>query len=144
MPRVTVRSSGHQGDPDTVFARLRDFSSYPTYTDTVIEVSSEQTGPESFRSAWSVMFRNGVLKWVEDEEMDPAARVIRFELVSGDLERFDGSWVVDDRGEVTLDVTFESGLGTLSEIVDPIAERTLEENFETILAAVLPDAGGES
>jgi len=36
-------------------------------------------------------------------------------------------------------VTFVSGLGTLSEVVDPIAERILREDFEVIMRAVIGD-----
>lgn len=142
MPRVTVSALAPTLGADEMLARLHDFERYPSYTSTVIEVRTERADELRSRTAWEVVFRNGTLKWVEDEVLDPGLRRIEFVSVSGDLERFEGHWVVQPLGDgsaVTFDVEFESGLGTLSEMVDPVAERTLRDSFDTVLRALASD-----
>src|SRR3712207_8009511 len=52
-----------------------------------------------FRSAWEVKFRDGILKWVEEERVDGERRHIDFQATDGDLERFEGYWQVDGDGD---------------------------------------------
>jgi ribosome-associated toxin RatA of RatAB toxin-antitoxin module len=129
--------------PDETFVLLSDFGSYPSYTETVRNSEVERLADDRTRTSWEVNFRNGILKWVEEEHLQPDDGRIEFQAIGGDLERFDGFWQVtptDEGCTVQLHVEFDSGLGTLSDIVEPIAERTLRENFEVILRALV---GGE-
>lgn len=140
----TVSFSANVGlQPDETFTLLSDFGAYPSYTDTVRDSEVEQLADDRTRTQWEVTFRNGILKWVEEEHLQPENGRIEFQAVGGDLERFDGFWQITPNGDgcqVQLHVEFDSGLGTLSDIVEPIAERTLRENFEIILRALV---GGE-
>jgi ribosome-associated toxin RatA of RatAB toxin-antitoxin module len=133
-------------EPGAILARLADFERYPDYTDTVIDVVTRQRGPAKTESEWEVKFREGILKWVEEEILDADLGTIAFKAVGGDLERFEGSWTVTADGattQVDLHIEFDAGLGTLSEVVEPIAERTLRENFEIVLRALMGSEGLE-
>ena len=142
MRRVVVRGLVRNSSPRELTELLSGFEHYPTYTSTVISVDSEDLGDGHKRSAWEIQFQDGVLKWIEDEWIEPEHGRIAFKSVSGDLKSLEGWWRATSVGsdsEVTFDVTFESGLGSLSEVVDPIAERILREDFEVIMRAVIGD-----
>jgi coenzyme Q-binding protein COQ10 len=141
MRRVVVRGLVRNRSPRELTELLSRFERYPTCTSTVISVDSEHLGDGYKRSAWEIQFGAGVLKWVEDEWIEPDHGRIAFKLVSGDLKRLEGWWRATPAGsdsEVTFDATFDSGLGP-SEVVDPIAERVLREDFEVIMQAVIGD-----
>jgi ribosome-associated toxin RatA of RatAB toxin-antitoxin module len=96
--------------------------------------------PAARRTAWSVELKGSILEWEEEEHLDHAARTIRFHQISGDLDVFDGRWVVEelgpDRSRVRFDVTFEIGIPLLAEMLNPVAVRSLGENCAEMLKGI--------
>ncbi|HSV68074.1 MAG TPA: SRPBCC family protein [Mycobacteriales bacterium] len=151
MRTVSVEFLVPSADPDAIFALLCDFERYVEHTDAVREVTvTTIAGPPNGRrvveSEWSVNFRNGVLCWSERDQIDPVGRSIRFAQLTGDFEQFAGDWLVRQAGSdvtVRFAATFDLGMPTLASIIEPIAERTLRENIDTILRGLLgPDLVG--
>ncbi|MCG6498311.1 type II toxin-antitoxin system RatA family toxin [Kitasatospora sp. A2-31] len=137
--QVTLEALVSDADADTVFARLADFERYPEFTDAVREVRVTEREDGVIDSAWAVNFRNGVLRWSENEVIDPAARTITFAQTTGDFESFDGTWRVEERdGGVVIrfEAEFDLGMASLAAIIDPIAERALVENLQRILTGL--------
>ena len=127
---------------ESVFSAVADTSGYAAHTDTVLNVAVDQVAPGRTRSAWAVRFRDGVLKYVSEEVADGDSGEIRFHAIDGDLELFEGVWRISGDGDgttINLQATFDSGLGTLSDIVDPIAEQTLRDNFRAVLSGLIGD-----
>jgi ribosome-associated toxin RatA of RatAB toxin-antitoxin module len=140
---TVVPGARGNADADEVFAKVKDFSQYPKYTDAVREVSITTRQDGAVDSQWSVNFRNGVLCWSERDWIDDAARGIAFTQLDGDFERFEGTWQVDPTPtDVTVRFTadFDLGMPSLAAIIDPIAERALRDNMHAILRGLLgPD-----
>jgi ribosome-associated toxin RatA of RatAB toxin-antitoxin module len=142
MPQVIVEATVPDADPDEVFARVQDFEAYPRYTDAVREITIEGSDGPGTTSEWSVNFRGGILRWRERDWPDPAARTIGYEQVDGDFERFEGDWRITPTGSdvrVVFTALFDLGIPTLAPIIDPIAERALRDNIQTILRGLLGD-----
>lgn len=129
-------------DPDAAFARLADYERYPELTSTVLGVQLDRSGGQ-LRSAWRVTFRGGVLAWTEVDRVDPVARVLDFEQVDGDLDRFIGRWTVEptvDGSRIAFTAEVDLGIPSLAPIVDPIADAALRENIRTILEGLFEGA----
>jgi ribosome-associated toxin RatA of RatAB toxin-antitoxin module len=127
---------------ETVFALISDFEAYPRHTEAVREVTVTAAGDGVVESAWSVNFRNGVLRWSERDRLDPVARRITFEQTGGDFEAFEGSWLVEQAGEdavVRFEARFDLGMPSLAAIIDPIAADALTTNVHAILRGLLGD-----
>lgn len=142
MRTVELNSYAPASSYETVFSAVEDTSAYGAHTDTVLDVSVDRLAPGQTRSAWAVRFRDGILKYVSEEVADRDLGEIRFRAIDGDLEVFEGVWRISADGdgtEINLKATFDAGLGTLSDIVDPIAEQTLRENFKAVLAGLIGD-----
>ncbi|MFF2118558.1 type II toxin-antitoxin system RatA family toxin [Kitasatospora sp. NPDC058184] len=137
--QVTLEAFVPDADADTVFARLADFERYPEFTDAVRQVRVTEREDGVIDSEWAVNFRNGVMRWSENEVIDPATRSITFAQTTGDFASFDGTWRVeqaDGRVVIRFDAEFDLGMASLAAILDPIAERTLIENLQRILAGL--------
>ncbi|MFF0018064.1 type II toxin-antitoxin system RatA family toxin [Streptomyces sp. NPDC005374] len=137
--QVTVEAFVPDADADTVFARLSDFERYPDFTDAVREVQVTHRKNGVIDSEWEVNFRNGILRWSENEIVDQASRTITFAQTTGDFESFDGSWRVEqvaDQVVIRFDAAFDLGMASLAAILDPIAERALIENLQRILSGL--------
>lgn len=137
--QVTLEAFVHDADADTVFARLSDFERYPEFTDAVREVQVTHREDGVIDSEWAVNFRNGILRWTENEIVDQAMRSITFAQTTGDFASFDGTWRVEQgAGHVVIrfDAEFDLGMASLAAILDPIAERALTENLQRILSGL--------
>lgn len=147
MRTVTIETLvPHDVDPvsaDSVFQRISDFTRYADYTDAVRSVTVIARDDGAMDSEWSVNFRNGVLCWSERDWIDPISRSISFTQLAGDFEQFQGSWAVTPTGaDVTVRFTanFDLGMPSLAAIIDPIAERALQDNMHSILRGLLGPA----
>jgi ribosome-associated toxin RatA of RatAB toxin-antitoxin module len=124
MRHVSITAAVPRADADTVFARIADFARYPEHTEAVREVVITERDGTVLTSAWSVNFRNGVLRWTERNRFDQHNRVIEFTQLDGDFARFDGCWRVVQKPEavdVEFTAVFDLGMASLAAILDPIA-----------------------
>lgn len=139
MRDVTV-TAVVRADRDAVYERLADF---PRYKELARSVRSVEMSADRARSTWEVSFRDGVLKWTEEDRYDPVARRIDFSQVEGDMERFDGWWTVTDTEDgslITFYSVFDLGLPGLAEFLEPVAHRALQENIRDLVEGLF---GGE-
>jgi len=142
MRHVSLYTCLPDADAAAVFDRISDFPRYADYTDAVREVRIESREDDRITSTWSVNFRNGVLCWTERDRIDRQALHIEFEQTAGDFTVFTGSWQVeqiDGNVAVLFTAAFDLGMPSLAAIIDPIAERALLENIQSILRGLLGD-----
>jgi hypothetical protein len=144
-PLVLV--SGHHPSltPEEAFDILRDFHRHALLSEAVRSVELEEGLDGSFISHWEVNFRNGILVWSEFDEFDAAANTVRFERRDGDPEDFSGSWSARRAPSgggciLKFEATFEIGIPTLSEMLDPLAARTLRENVIQTLRGIFGES----
>jgi ribosome-associated toxin RatA of RatAB toxin-antitoxin module len=123
-----------------VYATIADFARYPTFSPAVRSVSVSPVDTDTTISSWEVNFRNGILRWVEEDLLDPVAHRITFRQLEGDVAAFDGSWAAAADGADTA-LSFEArvdlGIPTLADALEPIAVRTLVANTVAIVTGLL-------
>ncbi|MFS8203761.1 SRPBCC family protein [Streptomyces sp. CWNU-52B] len=145
MRQVTVRMTAQGIDPENAYRRISDFRRYPELTSTVHQVDVHPPRPDgSVVSEWTVAFRNGLMRWTERDVFSPLTHSIAFEQLTGDFETFEGTWACEphrDGTTITFRASFDLGIPTLAEILDPVAESTLRTNIEQIVQGLL---GSES
>ena len=142
MPTVTITCRVPHGDAGETFARISDFPSYADHTDAVREVRIDHAEAGTIGSTWSVNFRNGVLRWSEQDRVDPHRRRIDFTQTAGDFAHFAGHWRVEPGGDavdVEFGAEFDLGMPSLAALIDPIAEQTLDDNMRLIIRGLLGD-----
>jgi hypothetical protein len=90
-----------------------------------------------------VSFRNGLLRWVQRDVFDDERREVRYTLLEGDPAELEGYWRIEPSGDgfaVRANASFDLGVVTFSETLDPLAARILRETFETQLSEIFgPD-----
>jgi ribosome-associated toxin RatA of RatAB toxin-antitoxin module len=136
MRSVTMTMAIEGMSADELYARVGNFSEYPRYTDAVRDVDVTETGNGRTTSDWEINFRDGVMRWKEEDVLVPAERRIDFSALGGDLELFTGSWQIaeaDGGATLTFSADFDLGLATLNDMVEPIAEEALRESIERIV-----------
>jgi ribosome-associated toxin RatA of RatAB toxin-antitoxin module len=133
---VVMHAMLRGGDATKAYERLADFTAYPDFTDTVRTVSVTILSPTEVESTWEVNFRKGILVWSEHDHLDPVARRIVFEQITGDFAMFTGSWlVINGEGVVRVEFSsrFDLGIASLAALIDPVACAALRDAVRDIL-----------
>jgi len=137
MPKVTIDQD--IGAPiERVWDTLLDVESYAKSMETVRWIRLAGNGDGQVRRAeWSVLLKGSILEWEEEEQLDHAAHKVVFRQLRGDLEFFDGYWMLEELGpeetRAHFEVEFEIGIPMLAEMLNPVAQRSLEENCAQML-----------
>lgn len=136
MPSVGIKARIHNRTREQIYATLCDFERYPELSAAVRQVTIELTEEGQMTSSWETNFREGILRWQEQDFFDAAAGTIVFQQTQGDIDHFSGKWEVsalNGGGLISFDARFDMGIPSLSNIIDPIAEQALRENIITII-----------
>ena len=123
-----------------VFPVLSDFECYQNQCEAVRKVVFIEKSRDKSVSKWEVNFRQGIMRWTEIDFFDEDSLSIRFEQIEGDAKSFSGAWILSD-GELGCSIrfvaSFDMGVPSIRDIIEPIAERALRENVESILRGLL-------
>jgi ribosome-associated toxin RatA of RatAB toxin-antitoxin module len=121
------------------YDKLCDFDQYPLASEEILSVTVMDRDDGCALSTWQVRFRDGIMHWTERDTFDRSKNMITFEQVSGDVDDFRGSWMVQPHNggcRIIFEANLEMGIPSLEHIIGPIAQQTLRENIRSILGAL--------
>ncbi len=143
MREVSLSARLNRHTADEAYALVAGFSAYPDHSDAILGVTVDPMEDGAlYAVTWRVRFRDGILCWSENDRLDPVSRTIMFNQTRGDVEAFRGQWrIAQDRGAVRVFFTasFDLGIPAFNEILEPVAERILIENIESVLKGFFGD-----
>src|SRR6516164_2212026 len=143
MRTVRLRLHVPHKSASDVYATLADFERYPLLCEAVQKVTVTEVSEYRTVSQWEVTFRAGLLRWTEEDTLDPGALTITFHQLEGDIAVFDGSWQCVDAAqgsEVLFCATLDMGIPSLADALEPIAARTLIANIVSIVRGLVGGA----
>src|SRR5689334_24063931 len=113
MPEVTLDME-IRADAQRVWQAVIDIERYPESMDSVRWAKILEWEAETRRRCkWSVNLKGSILEWEEWEDLDHEALRVDFKQLRGDMEVFEGAWVVTPQDDATtraeLTVSFEIG-----------------------------------
>ncbi|HEX8742797.1 MAG TPA: SRPBCC family protein [Thermoleophilaceae bacterium] len=140
MPEVSL-DMDIRASIDTVWAAVLDIERYPEVMTNVVSVNIEEwEEPTVRRTEWAMIIKGATLVWRDREFIDHDKHTVRFTQVSGDLERFEGAWELDEKEQalthVRLRISFEIGVPLLAPMLNPVARRALYDNATEMLEGV--------
>ena len=140
MPKVNI-DLDIRAPIERVWDSVMDVESYAASMENVRSVRLVESGEDGVRrAAWSVLLKGSILEWEEEEQLDHDAYRVVFKQVRGDLEFFDGYWTLEELGAAEtrahFEVEFEIGIPMLAEMLNPVAERALEESGMEMLRGI--------
>jgi ribosome-associated toxin RatA of RatAB toxin-antitoxin module len=125
---------------ELVWNVINDVESYPRLMEHVRSLTVLERGPDFRVVAWEVDLKGCTMRWVEREEIDPERYRIEYRQIKGDLAVFEGYWQLqrlpNQTCQTMLSVRFDIGIPMLSEMLNPVAERTIRDNSQKMLASL--------
>jgi ribosome-associated toxin RatA of RatAB toxin-antitoxin module len=143
MRTVRLRLHVPHKSASDVYTTLADFERYPLLCEAVQSVTITGASEHRTVSQWEVTFRAGLLRWTEEDTLDPATLTITFHQIEGDIAVFDGFWRCVDAAhgsEVLFSATLDMGIPSLADALEPIAARTLTDNIVSIARGLVGSA----
>ena len=133
---------------ERVWTVVNDVESFPRLMDHVRSLEVLERGPNYRVTAWEVDLKGCTMRWVEREDIDPERYRIEYRQIKGDLAVFEGYWqlerLTDQTSRTILSVRFDIGIPMLSEMLNPVAERTIRDNSQKMLASLAAHAVREA
>ncbi|HSV80065.1 MAG TPA: SRPBCC family protein [Ramlibacter sp.] len=139
MRHVEIRAFIRGLSAHTVFDTLADFRHYTELVDVVRSVEVKPQPDGTALSSWVVEFRNGLLRWTEQDWFRREALRLDFNQIEGDFDEFYGGWVLEPEADgvrTALIADFDFGVPSLASIVEPVAERVLTDVTQQILVGL--------
>lgn len=130
-----------------VYELAKDQERFPEFMPDVETVTVIERHAERAISRWKTLVEEAPIEWTEEDRFDDAALRIDYQLIEGDLDKFEGSWTFDERDGLThvrLGVEYDFGVPTLAELIGPTLEKKVRENSEMMLAALKRQAEAAS
>jgi ribosome-associated toxin RatA of RatAB toxin-antitoxin module len=129
-----------QAPVDRVWEAVNDLEAYPRIMEHVRSVKVLESGPRYRLTSWEVDCKGFIMRWVEREEIDHQRYRIEYRQVEGDLAQFEGCWEIerltDQTSRANLSVLFDLGIPMLSEMLNPVAERAIRDNWRKMLTSL--------
>lgn len=126
-----------------VYELAKEQEHFPEFMPDVETVTILERRPGGVISRWKTLVEEAPIEWTEDDRFDDEAMRIDYQLIEGDLDKFEGAWTFEYRDgatHVTLGVDYDFGVPTLAELIGPTLERKVRENSEMMLAALKAQA----
>lgn len=119
-----------------MISRVADF---PKFMPNVRKIEVLERHDRSAVTRWSVDIDGLPIQWKERETLDVKNFTVSFKLIEGDLEQFEGEWILRKEGEgteVTIEVSARLGIPIIERVVVDILQAKLTKNFNMMLQSM--------
>jgi ribosome-associated toxin RatA of RatAB toxin-antitoxin module len=126
-----------------VYELAKDQERFPQFMPDVETVSVLERHADHWITRWKTLVEEAPIEWTEEDRFDDDTLRINYKLIEGDLDKFEGAWIFEERDGVThvvLGVDYDFGVPTLAELIGPTLEKKVKENSEMMLAALKAEA----
>jgi coenzyme Q-binding protein COQ10 len=130
------RSIVIQGSIQEVYELAKDMERYPEFMPDVESVKVIEREPHRTVTEWETSVDGTPILWTEEDRFYDEKFVIEYQLIEGDLDKFEGEWrfVERDGGtQVTLTVDYDFGIPELTNLIGPTLQQKVGENSEMML-----------
>lgn len=135
MPYVE-RSIVIRGSIESVYELAKDMERYPEFMRDVESVRVVERNGNRTVTEWETSVDGTPILWTEQDVFDDENYRIEYELIEGDLDKFQGIWKFENTPEgtrVTLTVDYDFGIPELTNLIGPTLAEKVGENSEMML-----------
>ena len=125
-----------QGPPQAIYEIAKDMEGYPDFMPDVESVKVVSREGNTTITEWETSVDGTPIFWTEKDVFNDETCTITYQLIEGDLDKFEGTWrFVPCQGgtEVTLTVDYDFGIPELTNLIGPTLEQKVGENSEMML-----------
>ncbi len=125
--------------PWRVLRMITKVKEFPKFMPNVREIEVLEKTDHSAITRWAIDIDGLPIRWKEKDTFDLPNFTVSFKLIEGDLEQFEGKWVLQKENEgtgVTIEVSARLGIPIIERVVVDILQEKLTKNFEMMVDAM--------
>jgi len=125
-----------QGSLDQVYELAKDMERYPEFMPDVESVRVIERDSRRTVTEWETSVDGTPILWTEEDRFDDENFRIQYQLIEGDLDKFEGEWRFEATPEgtrVILTVDYDFGIPELTNLIGPTLQQKVGENSEMML-----------
>jgi ribosome-associated toxin RatA of RatAB toxin-antitoxin module len=130
-----------EAPPERVYAVAKDVERFAEFLPNVEQVTIREREGNRVVSEWVGLvpeFRR-TLRWVEEDLWDDAALACRFRCLSGDWDRYEGTWTFspeDGQARVRLDISYDYNVPLIGPLIKQLLRKLVARNAEETLTGL--------
>lgn len=128
-----------KGDKKAVYELAKNMEQFPQFMPDVERVEVVQRAEKSTVTEWAANIDGAPINWRERDEFDDDEPSIKYKLIEGDLDKFEGVWTFSEVPEGTcvgLTVEYDLGISEFEELIGPILREKVLGNAQKMLEAI--------
>lgn len=142
MP-IVKRTVAIKAPAERVYRLIKDVERYPQFIPDVKDVKIVGGDPQERITRWHAMIDGVEFRWTERDVYVDAGLLVRYRLVEGDLDKFEGEWIVRSEGErteVTLTVEYDLGIPSMEDVMSVVLHEKVTMNADHLLEGIKEEA----
>lgn len=119
-----------------VYALLKDLHKFPSFMQNVSSVDVVEMNNEGMTTSWKIKIDGADIFWTEKDVFDDKNLCLRFKMLEGDYNDYEGEWRLEQAPsgtKIVLRARFDWGLPAL----EKLAGKTLEDKARRSLRGML-------
>lgn len=135
--------------PSFVYGLAKDVERFPEFLPNVERVTVQERAGNRVVSEWVGLvpeFKR-TIRWVEEDVWDDDNLCCRFRSLSGDWDRYQGTWSFQPAGDgtrVQLDIIYEYSVPLIGPLIKKLLHRLVARNADETLEGLSRRAAGAS
>lgn len=124
---------------DAVYSVIKDMEKYPLFMEDLLAVQIVEREGNTTVSRWITNVEGRTIQWTERDVFDDDTMHIAYRQLSGDLQKFEGEWLITPVGEsaeIKLTVDFEFGIPMIAGLLNPLLKKKIRENSMNMLKSI--------
>jgi ribosome-associated toxin RatA of RatAB toxin-antitoxin module len=138
MPKVEV-SVNIKKPKEEVYKVIKDMESFPLFMRHVKNLKIIKRWNDGIITAWSIEIEGAPVNWREEDFFNDANYELKFNMIEGDYEEYEGRWLLQDYNnstKLTLEANFDWGIPVLEMYVGKALEKKARRSLLGMVQAV--------
>lgn len=139
MERVTTEVIIN-GNAKEIYILLKNIEEFVSFMPDVKHIDIVERYDNTSTSNWHTEIDGVPFLWTEREIYNDTTLSMRYELIKGDLKRFEGEWRILEQPNHTvllmLYVDYEVGIPEIEDILGPVIKEKIKDNSYMMLTAI--------
>ncbi len=134
--------------PERVYELAKAVETFPEFLPNVQRVTIRERAGERTVSEWVGLvpeFKR-TIRWVEEDIWDDSSLRCQFRSLSGDWDRYEGTWTFAPDGDgtrVSLDITYDYKVPLIGPLIQKLLRKLVARNADETLEGLRRRAAGE-
>lgn len=139
MPKLKVSAIIRKSNKQKVYNLLKKLDKFPTFMHNIKKLEIVNNSVNKSITSWEVVIDGARLLWKEEDIFNDKDLNIKFKMLEGDFNAYEGEWRLEDTlngTKIEFSANFDWGVPALEKLVGNILKRKTRKALKSMLSAI--------